>query len=126
MLRYRWTKDEKDLEERQLSATAEDGTLKLEVATETDQGIYQCYASNRYGVAATVKTVLRMAGLQSTDNKHNSYMRISVAPLYYLFKTSVDGRYYAQSTCNLKLNAFHQNILYYFLLVYSCRPKCPI
>ncbi len=66
-LRYRWTKDGRDLEERQLSAAPEDGTLTLEVATETDQGIYQCYASNRYGVATTVKTVLRMAGLQKTS-----------------------------------------------------------
>lgn len=43
------------------------GTLVIEIPMDRDEGIYQCLASNDYGSAVTVKTVLKRAGMYTPD-----------------------------------------------------------
>lgn len=67
---YRWTKNNRSLEEelddaRYSIAADGDGGLTVRDASEADAGVFRCYASNRYGVAVTVKTQLRMAGIHA-------------------------------------------------------------
>ena len=61
--RYEWTKDGQPLTITGVHIKKRPGvgTLIIEDPTEDDDGLYQCKATNEYGTAISVKTILKAA-----------------------------------------------------------------
>ena len=63
--RYVWRKDGAILESTsslQIRQVDEGSTVYIENPTSRHEGFYQCFASNVFGTAVTVKALLRKAG----------------------------------------------------------------
>lgn len=65
--RYEWKQNGVQLNTRQPNNIGKgpDGTIRIDRATETDEGYYQCYATNQYGTALSNMIHVRMAFLNS-------------------------------------------------------------
>ena len=61
ILRFYWKKN--DVFFRNISVESSNGALIIESPAVTDEGIYQCFANNGFGVAVSNKAVLKMAGV---------------------------------------------------------------
>jgi len=62
--RYTWKKDNKDLETgHEIKMLPGIGTIQIEFPRKSHEGVYQCFASNSYGVAISIKSILKQAGI---------------------------------------------------------------
>ena len=59
--RYRWEKDGEPLDSASILMKPGSGTIIITQPRDEDEGIYQCFASNAFGVAVSVKVMLRRA-----------------------------------------------------------------
>jgi neuronal cell adhesion protein len=60
---YAWKKNDQPLalDDGHVIKQPHDGTILIKSATEADDGVYQCFASNQYGTAVSSKTALKRA-----------------------------------------------------------------
>jgi len=65
VLRYTWKKDDEVLDlslPKYQTLSGQGGSFIIKNPSDEDEGFYQCFATNRYGTAMTVKSMLKKAG----------------------------------------------------------------
>jgi len=71
--RYLWRKNGEPLESLgvEIYQVPGAGTITIKTPTAVHEGVYQCFASNEWGTALSVKTLLRKAGTSSIIHSLN-------------------------------------------------------
>ena len=65
VFRYQWLKNDQPFNVtnvNEITQTPGEGTIAIQNPRADHEGVYQCFASNEFGSAISVKTILRRAG----------------------------------------------------------------
>jgi len=72
MFRYVWKKDGEELdtssEQSKYVIEPPGGSITIKRPSAEDDGVYQCFARNEFGIAVSIKTTVKRAGLSPLIN----------------------------------------------------------